>query len=363
MPVKIFARRDAEQRPIPPDHSFEVRGCLEFIRQMWRPYHRRQELYAVAANLHLPSADLVVITPYGLGVVEFKHYPGRITQVGTTWFADGHRIVAGATQADGTAKYDNPHGQVQNYANQLRDKLIHPVRRPEWLPGVPRTWADIRVQTAVCFTHPFADVGELETSLLHERRGCLPWEDFSVLTLPKAASWVAELQFGLTKGRAEEYAPELMTPTHIVNVTRHLLKCVEWTEAPDLMPTGEPYAYLTAINADGMPGYSYGLRDDENLIGRDPKQCIVDIPEELRSTVSRRHARLIRSIEGVFLEDLGSRNGTYLNGQRVIRPVLLQAGQVVTLGNPEFSGQCYQLVFTHDVSDPAVTTSTSRRNS
>lgn len=47
-------------------------------------------------------------------------------------------------------------------------------------------------------------------------------------------------------------------------------------------------------------------------------------------SVSREHARLVRS-NGLFVEDLGSRNGTFVNGQRVQR-ARVQAGDRIRLG-------------------------------
>ena len=51
------------------------------------------------------------------------------------------------------------------------------------------------------------------------------------------------------------------------------------------------------------------------------------------SLVSRRHARV--SVEGdrALLEDLESRNGTFLNGRRVESPTPLHDGDVLGLGN------------------------------
>src|SRR3954454_19369174 len=51
------------------------------------------------------------------------------------------------------------------------------------------------------------------------------------------------------------------------------------------------------------------------------------------SEISRRHARFRRGARGeVIVEDLGSTNGTYVNGQRLAAPYLLKPGDQVTLG-------------------------------
>jgi DNA-binding winged helix-turn-helix (wHTH) protein len=47
--------------------------------------------------------------------------------------------------------------------------------------------------------------------------------------------------------------------------------------------------------------------------------------------ISRFHARLSPTSEGVILEDLGSKNGTHLNGVLLTAPVVLQDGDVVSV--------------------------------
>ncbi len=62
------------------------------------------------------------------------------------------------------------------------------------------------------------------------------------------------------------------------------------------------------------------------VVGRDPA-CDVVISS---TQVSRRHAQLTPAGGGVFvLEDLGSTNGTFLNGRRVTRPTQVSAGQMI----------------------------------
>ena len=55
------------------------------------------------------------------------------------------------------------------------------------------------------------------------------------------------------------------------------------------------------------------LSEGENVLGRDHGAVAwIDSP-----TVSRRHARIVVSDEQAVLEDLGSRNGTWVRGRRV----------------------------------------------
>jgi phosphoserine phosphatase RsbU/P len=54
------------------------------------------------------------------------------------------------------------------------------------------------------------------------------------------------------------------------------------------------------------------------------------------ASLSRHHARLSWTEEGILLEDLGSRNGTLVNGERIQGPHLLCSGDEVTVGKRGF---------------------------
>jgi pSer/pThr/pTyr-binding forkhead associated (FHA) protein len=49
--------------------------------------------------------------------------------------------------------------------------------------------------------------------------------------------------------------------------------------------------------------------------------------------VSGAHCRLTEALGEMILEDLGSTNGTYVNGQRIERPIVVRRSDVVTLGS------------------------------
>lgn len=59
----------------------------------------------------------------------------------------------------------------------------------------------------------------------------------------------------------------------------------------------------------------FDLREGENLVGRDHEAAVrIESP-----SISRRHARIVISGERVTLEDLRSKNGTFLRGKRLHR--------------------------------------------
>jgi two-component system cell cycle response regulator len=75
------------------------------------------------------------------------------------------------------------------------------------------------------------------------------------------------------------------------------------------------------------------------VIGR-AAECTVRIVDD---GISRSHARLRRESGGtIFLEDHGSRNGTYVNGQRIAAPTELREGDKIQIGRTTVLRFAYQ---------------------
>ena len=68
------------------------------------------------------------------------------------------------------------------------------------------------------------------------------------------------------------------------------------------------------------------------LIGRSPEACGVVIDE---LGVSRVHCMVSKNSQGVFVEDLASMNGTWVNGRRIKR-TRLQNNVVLHIGSSQF---------------------------
>ena len=76
------------------------------------------------------------------------------------------------------------------------------------------------------------------------------------------------------------------------------------------------------------PGTVFDLTKEVSLIGRDVTNDVVVGDAE----VSRQHSRLTRTPGGYVLEDLGSTNGTFVNGERLVAPRVMNPGDLVALG-------------------------------
>ena len=80
-------------------------------------------------------------------------------------------------------------------------------------------------------------------------------------------------------------------------------------------------------------GQEHRLKNDITRMGRAVENEIVVLDK--RS--SREHAFIRREGRKVILEDQGSTNGTYLNGERLLNPVQLRDGDQVRIGDVAFT--------------------------
>nr|WP_305888666.1 FHA domain-containing protein [Methylomonas sp. SURF-2] len=90
------------------------------------------------------------------------------------------------------------------------------------------------------------------------------------------------------------------------------------------------------------PVAAYPSKSSILTMGRSP-QCDFPLPSPL---VSREHARIVSSSDNIFIEDLGSTNGTFVNGKRLERRVALHKGDRVCIGS-------FAFVFTGDELKPS----------
>jgi pSer/pThr/pTyr-binding forkhead associated (FHA) protein len=79
-------------------------------------------------------------------------------------------------------------------------------------------------------------------------------------------------------------------------------------------------------------GQDYELDSAQLTIGRGGQN---DIPIRTDEYASARHARFEPRHDGIWVQDLGSTNGTYLNGARLERPRRLSEGDIVRVGETD----------------------------
>jgi hypothetical protein len=90
--------------------------------------------------------------------------------------------------------------------------------------------------------------------------------------------------------------------------------------------------YLKVVQPDAEAGRTYDL-DDELTIGRSPG-CGVAMPGDIYT--STLHARLFRRNDQLWVEDLGSTNGTFVNSEQIKQAVRLGKGDLLQIGSTVF---------------------------
>lgn len=89
-----------------------------------------------------------------------------------------------------------------------------------------------------------------------------------------------------------------------------------------------PQTIQMVMRTGPTPGKAFPLSKSEIIIGRDATCDIVINDAE----ISRRHSKMTMQGNGYVLEDLGSTNGTFVDGQRLMGPHPLQPGELVLFG-------------------------------
>ncbi len=119
--------------------------------------------------------------------------------------------------------------------------------------------------------------------------------------------------------------PDVPAPAVNVNMTTR-------ADTSNMPPVRARASTAPIARADRIPqsGLGIGRTTDNQIVVNDP-------------LASRKHARLVAASEGLVIEDLGSANGTFVNGHRQQRAVLRER-DIITVGNVDFVVQQGTLV-------------------
>ncbi len=111
------------------------------------------------------------------------------------------------------------------------------------------------------------------------------------------------------------------------DVTRVFRIPTDDATAPDLMKSARITDPVISIIKGPQTGNTFEIIDPETSIGRDPANAIFlnDM------TVSRTHAKIVRTPFGTTIEDLGSLNGTWVDGA-IVTAAPLHDGSTVQIG-------------------------------
>ena len=122
-----------------------------------------------------------------------------------------------------------------------------------------------------------------------------------------------------------------------------------WIELREPKPSAMPAPAAMPSAAAAAPTVAVGKPGPERLVVADPREwrglefpvademtvgraagCGVSLPDD--TFVSQLHARVFRRDGEIFVEDLGSTNGTYLNDKKVSSAVVVRKGDKVRFG-------------------------------
>jgi DNA-binding winged helix-turn-helix (wHTH) protein len=117
-------------------------------------------------------------------------------------------------------------------------------------------------------------------------------------------------------------------PTIVVTVPRRGYRFAAPATETDAAPSTEYPRWWLVWNERTLP-----LREGENVIGRHPASTVwLNV-----ASVSRVHARITADGQRVSIEDRESRNGTIVNGKRIVAARLLIDGDRITIGAEELT--------------------------
>src|SRR5690349_12925535 len=107
-------------------------------------------------------------------------------------------------------------------------------------------------------------------------------------------------------------------------------------------------SFRLIVRRGPQPNQSYDLNKDIVTLGRDiTNDIVINDPE-----VSRHHMRLTRGAGGFTVEDLGSTNGTFVNGQRLTGARPLRPGDMIGLG--ETVTLAYEMSAAPTIAEPGI---------
>lgn len=103
-------------------------------------------------------------------------------------------------------------------------------------------------------------------------------------------------------------------------------------DVEDWAEVSEHYWFLSgSVHSDGLMRH-IPINETPFSVGRYPKAELI----LLDRSISKIHAQLVAAGNRLFLRDLDSRNGTFVNGRRIFEDTVVDAGDLIQFANLEF---------------------------
>lgn len=170
---------------------------------------------------------------------------------------------------------------------------------------------------------------DLLVTLIRERPRALPKADLHARLWPKTFVSDASLAMLVAEVRAA-LGESARHPSAVRTVHRHGYAFQASAQDVSHDAAARPAASDEAVGCWLVAiGRQIALAPGDNIVGRDPKAGVwLDSP-----SVSRQHARIRIDGEHAILEDLGSKNGTYVRDQRVTAAARLEDRDELRFGS------------------------------
>jgi hypothetical protein len=108
--------------------------------------------------------------------------------------------------------------------------------------------------------------------------------------------------------------------------------------------------FVGSLTPDHAPDNVYPLLEAEHTLGRSPSNDITLTDP----SVSTNHARVLKTAEGFVIEDLKSRNGSFVNGEKVTDKRLLVDGDLIRLGKVILTFNVARDAITGEITEPEI---------
>jgi pSer/pThr/pTyr-binding forkhead associated (FHA) protein len=123
-----------------------------------------------------------------------------------------------------------------------------------------------------------------------------------------------------TLANPDSLTQEIETTDNVFEIPEHQRK-VLWGRGDGNRPV------LVEWQEDNTPGRRWVLETDDVTVGRDePSDLVIHMDE-----ISRSHLRIFREGDHYFAADLGSKNGTWVNGERIKGNLRIKDGDEINV--------------------------------
>lgn len=128
-----------------------------------------------------------------------------------------------------------------------------------------------------------------------------------------------ELSVRLRQNRRESYESEPISVQDIQERHPHKKTKKQWKVILENLDTWEKFDFIFYDNIGIGRSRNNGEFEKFLTVKDDPR-------------VSKVHCVIVQKEEQLYLKDIGSRNGTFLNGQRICQPTMIQRDDIISVG-------------------------------